>query len=130
MIQSFAVFDDLMMSRLRRNTRANTSTINVKLNEKNEIEYFNMDENDVEDEDDILVAETDYVEAPEEEEEDEEEEEQEEDEEELIENADGTLSIKIPDLKPKKKQVLLHHICAKCSKVLSSKSASGTIVFI
>lgn len=96
------------MSKVKRNTRASTSTINVKLNDQNEIEYFKMDDNDGEEEE--LIVDTELIEVLE--------------EEELIENADGTHSIKIPEPKPKKKPVLLHHICAKCSKVLQSHSVS------
>ncbi|XP_031633060.1 protein suppressor of hairy wing [Contarinia nasturtii] len=107
------------MSGLRRSTRATTSTINVKLNEKNEIEYFKV-ENEVEeiigDGDHVGVANDDDDDMPD----DAEEEEEEEEEEEVIVNADGTMSIKIPE---KKKKVPLHHICAKCSKVLSSSAA-------
>lgn len=115
------------MDRLRRNTR--TSTINVKLNEKNEIECFNMDDNDVEEDDDVKPS-VNIVDCPEnegdddDEEVEDEEEDEDEDEEELIENPDGTLSIKIPELKIKKNVILLHHICAKCSKVLSSNAVS------
>lgn len=108
------------MSGLRRSTRATTSTINVKLNEKNEIEYFKV-ENEVEecivDGDHIGPVNDDEDDIPDEGEDDEEEEE----EEEVIVNPDGTMSIKIPE---KKKKVPLHHICAKCSKVLSSGAVS------
>lgn len=106
------------MSGLRRSARAKTSTIQVNLNEKNEIEYFDVvkvveeiDEND-ETESLDLDQDDDYAEVMEYEEED-----QDEEEEELIANADGTMSIKIPEPKPKKKKVPIHHICAKCSKV-------------
>lgn len=34
------------MSGLRRSTRSTTSTINVKLNEQNEIEYFKVENED------------------------------------------------------------------------------------
>lgn len=38
---------------------------------------------------------------------------EEEDEEELIENPDGTMTIKIPE--KKEKQIKVEHLCAKCS---------------
>lgn len=100
------------MSKVKRNTRASTSTINVKLNDQNEIEYFKMDDND-DGEEEELIVDTDLIDVIE--------------EEELIENADGTHSIKMSEPKSKKKQVLLHHICAKCSKVLQSHSVSQSI---
>lgn len=100
------------MSGLRRSPRATTSTINVKLNDKNEIEYLLVN-SDEEDDDDQIVDE-----------EEEDEEEEEEEEEELIENADGTLSIRIPEKKPKTKVLPLHHICAKCSKVFSTQAVN------
>lgn len=118
------------MSGLRRSTRATTSTINVKLNEKNEIEYFKV-ENDVEEEEDNddIMNDPDYTRIGNDDICDENEDEvevEEEEEEELIANPDGTMSIKIPTIKPKKKIVPVHHICAKCSKVLSS----GAVCYI
>lgn len=110
------------MSGLRRSTRATTSTINVKLNEKNEIEYFKV-ENDMEDDNDDITSDPDYTRIDNDDicdENEDDPEEEEEEEEELIANPDGTMSIKIPTIKPKKKAVPVHHICAKCSKVLSS----------
>lgn len=119
------------MSGLRRSTRGTTSTINVKLNEKNEIEYFKVEN---ENEDDALlvhigVDNDDIVDDIDEDEEmpdehDEGEEDEDEEEEELIVNPDGTMTIKMPEKKPKPKKVPLHHICAKCSKVLSSSAVS------
>lgn len=130
------------MSGLRRSTRSTTSTINVKLNEQNEIEYFKV-ENDGEDgddcvEDEIISGDVDQQNDPMElddheiddgNEEQEEEDEEEEEEEELIANADGTMSIKIAEKKPKKAKVPVHLICAKCSKVLSSGPVSMTSIF-
>lgn len=123
------------MSGLRRSTRSTTSTINVKLNDQNEIEYFKV-ENDGEDGDDGAEDEliNGDVDAPNDMELDDDdhdndgnehvEEEEEEEEEELIANPDGTMSIKIPEKKPKKAKVPVHLICAKCSKVLSSGPVS------
>lgn len=125
------------MSGLRRSTRSTTSTINVKLNEQNEIEYFKV-ENDGEDgddgaEDEIInaVAPNDDMELDDDDHDNddgngqaEEEEEEEEDPPDLIANPDGTMSIKIPEKKPKKAKVPVHLICAKCSKVLSSGPVS------
>lgn len=126
------------MSGTRRSarTRAATSTINVKLNEQNEIEYFKV-ENDMEEDDDDIIDDPDHVEhendaighdAEDDEDVDRDDDEvdgdEDEEEEELIVNADGTMSIKIPEKKPKKKKVPVHHICAKCSKVLSSGAVS------
>lgn len=121
------------MNGTRRSTRATTSTINVKLNEKNEIEYFKveneMEEEDDEDDDDI-IGDPDHIEGDKDDigadidGEIEEDEEEEEEEEELISNADGTMSIKIPKKKAKIKVIPLHHICAKCSKVLASSAVS------
>lgn len=99
------------MNGLRKSARVNTSTINVKLNDKNEIEYLTVksdgddDDDDDDDEDDV---------------------EEDESEEELIKNPDGSMSIKICEKKPrpKAKQLPLHHICAKCSKVFSTQSVS------
>lgn len=117
------------MSGLRRSTRATTSTINVKLNDQNEIEYFKV-ENEIDDDDDaehIGIDNDDIVNDVDEEEGstfEASEEEEEEEEEELIVNPDGTMTIKMPEKKPKKIKVPLHHICAKCSKVLSSGAVS------
>lgn len=122
------------MSGTRRSTRATTSTINVKLNEKNEIEYFKV-ENDMEEDDDDIIGDPDHdaLENDEIDDDAEEDEEtadgledidEEDEEEELIVNADGTMSIKIPEKKPKQKKVPMHHICAKCSRVLSSGAVS------
>lgn len=105
----------------RRSTRATTSTINVKLNEQNEIEYFKV-ENDGDEDDDDIIDDPDHMEVDENGDEAEVNEEEEEEEEELIVNADGTMTIKIPDKKQKKFKVPVHHICAKCSKVLSSSA--------
>lgn len=120
------------MSGLRRSTRNATSTINVKLNEQNEIEYFDVvkfeegdGNNDVESIVDDMDADDDYAEA-EYEEDEEEEDEIVEGEEELIVNPDGTMSIKMPEKKPKpKRKVPIHHICAKCSKVHLSHAVSS-----
>lgn len=127
------------MSGLRRSTRSTTSTINVKLNEQNEIEYFKV-ENDGEDgddgaEDEIINGDVDVpndmLELDDDDDHDNDdgneeqgEEEEEEEEEELIANPDGTMSIKIAEKKPKKAKVPVHLICAKCSKVLSSGPVS------
>ncbi|XP_055325519.1 protein suppressor of hairy wing [Sitodiplosis mosellana] len=118
------------MSGLRRSTRATTSTINVKLNDKNEIEYFKVeDENEDDTDSEHIGVDNDDIDEDEDmpseasEEEEEEEEEEGEEEEELIVNPDGTMTIKMPEKKPKQKKVPLHHICAKCSKVLSSSAA-------
>lgn len=89
------------MNGLRKSARVNTSTINVKLNDNNEIEFLTVRSDDEDDEDEA-------------------EDDEEEEEEELIENADGSLSIKITEKKPKPKRLPLHHICAKCSKVFST----------
>lgn len=86
------------MNGLRKSARVNTSTINVKLNDNNEIEYLTVRSDDEDDEDEVEV----------------------EEEEELIENPDGSLSIKIPVRKPIPKKLPLHHICGKCSKVFST----------
>lgn len=113
----------------RRSTRSTTSTINVKLNERNEIEYFKV-ENEMEEEEDYdgdsyIIADPDHVDDigadvdPDED----------EDEEQLIANADGTMSILIPEKKTKKKSIPLHHICAKCSKVLASSAVSRNTEF-
>lgn len=118
------------MSGLRRSTRGTTSTINVKLNEKNEIEYFKveneddalLEHTDVDNDDDVVDDIDEDEEMPDEQ--DDGEEEEEEEEEELIVNPDGTMTIKMPEKKPKPKKVPLHHICAKCSKVLSSSAVS------
>lgn len=121
------------MSGTRRSTRATTSTINVKLNEQNEIEYFKVENDGTEEDDDDIIADPDHLnmgngefdeEAEDDEEAAEDEEEEEEQEEELIVNADGTMSIRIPQIKPKPKKVPIHHICAKCSKVLLSSAVS------
>lgn len=113
------------MSGLRRSTRATTSTINVKLNEQNEIEYFKV-ENEVDDDDDddgeYIIP--DQLELDNDEIDEEIVDEEEEEEEELIANADGTMTIKMPDKKKRKKAIPLHHICTKCSKVLSSGAVS------
>lgn len=127
------------MSGLRRSTRSTTSTINVKLNEQNEIEYFKV-ENDGEDDDFDVDSGTpmlsasmeldddnnddDHDIANEDNSEEEVQEEDEEDEAEIIANADGTMSIRIAEKKPKKTKVPVHLICAKCSKVLSSGPVS------
>lgn len=123
------------MSGLRRSTRSTTSTINVKLNEQNEIEYFKVEnDGDFGDdcaEDEIINGDADVpMELDDDDHENDdgneepEEEEEEEEEEELIANADGTMSIKIAEKKPKKAKVPVHLICAKCSKVLSSGPVS------
>lgn len=83
------------MNGLRKSARVNTSTINVKLNDNNEIELMTVNSEEEDDEP--------------------------EDEEEIIENADGSLSIKIYE---KPRTLPLHHICAKCSKVFSSRAVS------
>lgn len=83
------------MNGLRKSSRVNTSTINVKLNDNNEIELLTVNSDEGDDEP--------------------------EDEEEIIENADGSLSIKIYE---KPRTLPLHHICAKCSKVFSSRAVS------
>lgn len=115
-----------IMSGLRRSTRANTSTINVKLNDKNEIEYFKV-EDEIDDDDvgvEHVIVDNDDVADDIDEEAEIPSEEEEEEEEEVIVNADGTMSIKIPEKKPKPKKVPVHHICAKCSRVLSSGAVS------
>lgn len=121
----------IKMSRLRRSTRATTSTINVKLNEQNEIEYFKVEneteENDVIDDPHALLL-SDNDENDDEDYVNDEHCEDDEEEEELIANADGTMSIKIPEKKPKQFKVPVHHICAKCSKVLSSGAVRTFII--
>lgn len=84
----------------------------MKLNEQNEIEYFKVDENE------------EFICDDDEEIEEEEVEMEVEEEEELIENPDGTMTIKMPEKKKKVKIIPVHHICAKCSKVLSSSAVS------
>lgn len=124
------------MSGLRRSTRSTTSTINVKLNEQNEIEYFKV-ENDGEDgaEDEMIIGDVpNDMELDDDDDDDHdndedgaehgEDDEEEEEEADLIANPDGTMSIKIAEKKPKKAKVPVHLICAKCSKVLSSGPVS------
>lgn len=122
------------MSGLRRSTRATTSTINVKLNEQNEIEYFKVEDDAEDEDDDDIVGDPNAMELDDDEHGDEAEvdekndgnDDDEEEEEELVVNPDGTMSIRFPEKKQKKLKVPVHHICAKCSKVLSSGSVSDT----
>lgn len=100
----------------RQKAAVNTSVINVKINEHNEIEFMEVDEadfdEDEENEVDRLDIEADEVN-------DEEDDDDFEDEEELIPNEDGTMSIKMSPGNRKKKQVV-EHVCAKCSKTYAT----------
>lgn len=114
------------MSGLRRSTRATTSTINVKLNDQNEIEYFKV-ENEIDEDGEYIVPDQVELDNDDIDEDDEIADEEEEEEEELIANADGTMTIKMPEKKKQKKAIPLHHICTKCSKVLSSSAVSPIV---
>lgn len=102
----------------RKKAAANTSVINVKINENNEIEYMEVDDQASEEEDGDHQGNDihEIVFEPDDEDDDD------DDEEELIPNEDGTMSIKLSKKKPKRKQVV-EHVCAKCSKTYASLQA-------
>lgn len=110
----------------RKKEVVNTSVINVKINENNEIEY--MEVNEVASEDELYADENtqdnEYDAFGEDDVDDDDVDDEDGDpdyegEEELIPNEDGTMTIKMPEKKVKKKQVV-EHVCAKCSKSYSS----------